>query len=38
LLNLPEHPPWAIKVFISSMPGVVVPLLPTDPKVLRLTI
>ena len=38
LLNLPEHPPWAIKVFISSMSGAVVPLLPTDHKVLRLTI
>jgi hypothetical protein len=37
-LNLPELPPWAIKVFTSSMLGVVVPLLPTDRRVLRLTI
>jgi hypothetical protein len=35
---LPELPPWAIKVFTSSIPGVVVPLLPTDRRVLRLTI
>jgi hypothetical protein len=35
---LPELHPWAIKVFTSSMPGVVVPLLPTDRRVLRLTI
>jgi hypothetical protein len=38
LLNLPEYPPWVIKVFISSTSVVVVLLLPPDPKLLRLNI
>jgi hypothetical protein len=38
LFNFPELPPWAIKVFISYMPGVVFPLFPTDHKVVILTI